>query len=264
LELVIKPGKEFKELFTLTNLAGDTIITPKIVYFKPDGDFGNVTITEDDAPEWVIYNKEPFNLKSQEKLNFQVMFSPPTSIDETDHFLTLVFETNEPVDLLGQSSSTYKSRIGANILLTISEDGNPKKSAEIVEFKASKFIDPLFGKVSYQVRIKNSGNSFWKPIGKITTDIETLKLAPQNVLSGNTRGISCVDNETLKKCELNKKFFLGKIISKLEFSLDEESKVYTAETVTYVFPISILTLTITLLTIIKPGLIFKLWSKEKN
>lgn len=262
-ELTIQPGKSIKQIFNITNLGGDTIITPKITYFEPADEIGNINLTEDLSPDWVIYDKKPFKLNGQAKLDFEVKFSPSDESPETDHFLTLVFETNEAVNLLNQNSTNYKSRIGTNILLTISKDGNPKKSAEIVEFSAPKFVDSLYA-IRYTLILANNGNSFWKPNGKIIVNDEILKLAPQNILSGNSRIINCIDNENLINCKLKSKFRIGKIVSKLEFSIDEDAKIYQMEAVTYVFPFSILVIFLTLLTTLKFKSILILWRKIKR
>ena len=263
-ELMIQPGKEVKQIFTLTNLGGDTTITPRIIYFEPADDIGNINLTEDLGPDWVMYDKTPFNLKGQEKLDFEVSFSPSTDVPEIDHFLTIIFETSESVDLLNQNSSNFKSQIGANILLTISKDGNPKKSAEIIDFVAPKIIDSLFGKISYQIKLKNTGNSYWKPNGKIIVNDIILNLAPQHILSGYSRNISCINDQTLASCDLKDRFYLGKITAKLEFSIDEDPKIYQKEATSYSFPFSILGFLIFLLTTIKTKLIFKLWPRKRH
>lgn len=263
-EIMIQPGKEVKQIFTLTNLGGDTTITPKITYFEPSDDIGNINLTEDLGPNWVMYDKTAFKLKGQEKFDFEVSFIPSTDSPEIDHFLTLTFETSESVDLLNQNSSNIKSQIGANILLTVSKDGNPKKSAEIVDFTAPKIVDSLFGKISYQIKLKNNGNSYWKPNGKIIVNDEIIAIAPLNILSGYSRNISCINDQTLINCDLKGRFRLGKITAKLEFSIDEDPKIYQKEATSYSFPFSILGFLIVFLTTIKPRLIFKLWPRKTH
>ena len=263
-ELMIQPNKQVKQIFTITNLGGDSIITPSLVYFEPSDETGNVNLTENQVADWVIYNQSPFNLKGQEKFDFEVSFSPSTDVPEIDHFLTIIFETSESVDLLNQNSSNFKSQIGANILLTVSKDGNPKKSAEIIDFATPKIIDSLFGKISYQIKLKNTGNSYWKPNGKIIVNDIILNLAPQNILSGYSRNISCINDQTLASCDLKDRFYLGKITAKLEFSIDEDPKIYQKEATSYSFPFSILGFLIFLLTTIKTKLIFKLWPRKRH
>jgi len=246
-ELIIQPGKTVKQTYTISNDSNNINLTPKIVYFTPADDAGNIDLTEDKAPDWISYNKESSTLT----------ISPPNNAEEIDHFLTLIFETKEPVDLLNQNSTSYVSQIGSNILLTVSKDGNPKKSAEIVEFRATKIVDSFFPSISYNLILANNGNSFWKPNGKIITNSETLNLAPQNIVSGSNRKIRCIENENLIDCSLQNKFHLGKITSKLEFLIDNDPKIYTAETVTYSFPFLLIFVFIVL------GVIFKVWRRKK-
>lgn len=247
LELIIQPGKTVKQIYTISSDSSNTNLTAKIVYFTPADSAGNIDLTEDKAPDWISYDQKSSTLT----------ISPPENTEETDHFLTLVFETKAPVDLLNQNSVSLVSQIGSNMLLTVSKDGNPKKSAEIIEFKSPKIVDSLFGEIGYNITLKNNGNSFWKPIGKIITNNETINLAPQNIISGSNRKIRCIENENLFDCKLQNKFNIGKITSKLEFSIDEDPKIYKSEAVTYAFPFSIL------LALIILSIIFKVWQRKK-
>ncbi|MDO8340693.1 MAG: hypothetical protein Q7T59_01840, partial [Candidatus Woesebacteria bacterium] len=63
-EVMIKPGKEVRQVFSIENLGGDTILTPKVVYFVPSDENGNVDLTENLAPDWIMYDKNPFAIKS--------------------------------------------------------------------------------------------------------------------------------------------------------------------------------------------------------
>jgi hypothetical protein len=262
-EVMIAPGKDIKQTFTISNDGGNTLISPKVVYFTPSDTAGNVDLTEDLAPDWIKYDKTPFNLNSGQKHDFKISIEPPADAEEIDHFLTLIFENDVPTDVLGQTSTLFTSQIGSNILLTISKDGNPKKSAQIVEFSAPKIIDSSFGKINYNLILKNNGNSFWKPNGKIIIDDELLKIAPQNILSGYSRKLLCIKDETLTDCVHDKQKIIGIIKSNTEFQIDDDSKIYKAEITTYSFPFVGLTILIFLLTTFNRRRIFKLWRKEK-
>ncbi|MBL7036769.1 hypothetical protein ISR94_02915 [Candidatus Microgenomates bacterium] len=239
-EIMIMPGKEYKTEFNISNQSGSTILTPKIVVFTPKDEFGNVTLTSIPAPQWVKYNPNSFSLDSGNSKSFSVLFSPPKDTAEIDYYLSLVFETDSPTDLLVDNSSLYTAKIASNILLSVNLDGNPIKSAEIVQFNAPIIADSFFGKLNYSIVLKNTGNSFWKPIGKILLgENGALNLAPQNVISGYTRNITCINNENLIPCTLDKKPFLGKVDAVLEFSIDEDPQIYNQKTTTFVFPFSL-------------------------
>lgn len=246
-EAVIQPGKTVKQTYTISSDGNITNLTPKIVYFTVADEIGNINLSNTSAPDWVKFNKESSILT----------ISPPENTPETDHFLTLVFESKAPVDLLNENTTSYVSQIGSNILLTISKDGRPKKSAEIVKFSTPKIVDSIFGKINYIVSLKNNGNSFWKPIGKIVTKNEVLNLAPQNVISDSTRKILCLENESLVDCRLQNEFRIGKITSKLEFSIDDDPKIYKTEIVTYAVPFSLI------LVLIGVFAIFNVWRRRK-
>jgi hypothetical protein len=265
-EIIIQPGKEVRQTYILQNGGGDTTLLPKMVYFTTSDDFGNVNLTEEAAPDWVKYSKDPINLKFEGQKTFSVSFNPPEDTPETDHYFTLVFESQTPVDLLSITSTFYKSVIGSNILVTISKDGNPKKSAEIVKFEAPKIIDSMFGKINYKVIIKNNGNYYWKPVGKINIqNSDSIKIAPLNILSGNNREISCLKNEELKSCEFDDFFLFGKITSTLEFSLDEDPKIYKQSATTIALPFGLIILLLILLTLVRiRGIfIFRVWGRKK-
>lgn len=244
-EIMIQPGKEYKTHFTISNQGGFTNLTPKIVVFTPSDDFGNVNLTNKPAPDWIKYDPQPNSLGSGKSSNFSVLFSPLENTPEIDYYLSLVFETDSPTDLLIDNSSLYTAKIASNILITVSKDGNPQKSAEIVEFSAPKIVDSLFGNIEYKIIIKNSGHAYWKPNGKIIiNNKEILNLAPQNIISGYSRNITCINNENLIPCKLEKKPFAGIVNATLEFSVDENPQIYRQEISTFVFPFSLVVVTI--------------------
>jgi len=260
---MIQPGKEVKQVYSVMNNGGNTFVTPKIVYFTSENNDGIVNLTEDPAPDWVKYSKDPIKIGNGDKTEFNVVFSPPENSEETDHFLTLFFESSVPTDLLNQNSSLYQTRIGTNILITVSKDGNPKKSAEILTFSAPMFVDSFYGKINFTARLRNNGNSYWKPIGKITINDETLRIAPQNIISGTSRDIKCLENEILTDCEIQNRPFVGKVMAELDFQVDDDPKIYSQSISTYVIPITPTFLIILLLTIFKSRRIFNVWRKEK-
>lgn len=262
-EITIQPGKEIKQTYVLQNNGGDIILKPRIVYFVPSDEFGNVELTQNSAPSWVKYDSEPFNLKFEGQKTFNVIFNVPSDESEVDHYLTLVFESDKAVDLIGQTSSFYKTEIGSNIIVSVSKDGNPKKSAEIVKFSGNRFVDSLFGKIEYDVVIKNNGNSYWKPNGKISiNNNNSIKIAPLNILSGKQRIISCIENEELKKCIFDKKYLFGKVVSTLEFRIDENSNIYRQSITTIAFPFSLIIILLILLTLTRFKGIFNIWRKR--
>ena len=254
LELMIQPGKTVKQTYAISSYGNNTNLTSKLVYFVADGNWGNISLTDSKVPDWISFDQKSLTLT----------ISPPENAEEVDHFMTLVFTTESPIDLTNQNSTSISSQIGSNILLTISKDGNIKKSAEIIEFSAPKIVDSFLSPIRYSLTLANTGNSYWKPNGKIIINNDKIiKLAPFNVLSNYKRNISCLEDENLVDCKLQNKFVIGKITSKLEFSIDTDPKIYKAETVTYAFPFILTFVLLLLLIIYKFRGILKIWRKRK-
>lgn len=263
-EVTIAPNKTVKQIYKLQNIGSDISVTPTIVYFTPSDKVGNVELTNNPSPEWIKYDPSTFYLKSNDIKEFEVTFSPPNNIDESDHFLSLVFETGEAPDILNQNSLGYTTKIVSNILLTVSKDNKINKSVQIVDFSAPKIIDSFFGKIKYNIELKNDGDSFWKANGKINSKYGTLKLAPLNVIPESNRKIICLNNEDLVECQLDTFFLIGKITSNLEFNIDDDGKIYSKEINTYAFPFFVLLTVPFLLTLNKFGLIVRLWRKRRS
>ncbi len=250
-EVMIQPGKEITQVFSVTNLGGKTTLKPKIVYFEPSDLLGNVKITDKLAPDWIKFDPLPISLDQGQSHEFIVLISPSVDVPETDHNITILFETATAQDLLKDNSAFYNAQIGANILLSISIDGKPKKNAETVSFNAPFIVDWLMP-VNYEVTLANSGNSFWKPIGKINiNEDEILNLAPLNILSGYSRYIPCINGENLIDCTSSKKILIGIKKANLEFILDDDPQIYGKEVTTVVFPFSLLFGIIIIVTVSK-------------
>lgn len=270
LEVMIQPGKQISQAYVLSNLGADTVISPKITFFKPADEFGNISVLEDyalepqNAPSWFSLTKpslsfgDKFALRAETNQELVLTISPPYDAPEGDYYLTMIFETN-PEGQIGSTDSTAKVKIGTNILLTVSKDGRPYKKARIAEFSAPKIIDSL-AKIIYTVKIENISNSFFKPNGKIIVDPligseQTLNLAPLNTLASSTRQIFCIKDENLMECKLENKVYLGTYKAVLEFTLDESGEIYKGETLTFAFPFSI---------ILALTAIFLIYKKIKN
>ena len=255
LEVMVQPGKEVSFPFVVSNQGVDTLVAVEVKPFIPADEFGQVQIlpTTDnrlvDASSWLEITKpkisigQTFALKAAASQEIVIKFAPPPQAPEGDYYLSLLLESQNP-PRLGLNDSQSRLRIGANILLTVSKSGQPLKKAEIVEFSAPKLVDSLFP-LKYQIRIKNTGAAFFKPIGQIMIDptlgqTQTLKLAPQNILVSSTRQVNCLEEEVLVECRLPGKIHLGLYQATLEFNLDDTGQLYQAKTQTLALPFSLI------------------------
>jgi hypothetical protein len=246
-ELTIQPGKSYSQTFSVTNDGVPVVIIPKIFPFVPFDAQGHAELIEDPNSinafsNWFSFDPSPVSLTTTASHSFIVKISPPANISERDYYFTFIAEVQNDNNL-GITSSQAQTRIGANLLLTISKDGNPQKKASIIEFSALKLIDSFSG-LTYKILIGNSGFSFFKPVGKITADqifgaTTVLNLAPLNILVGGTRDISCIQEQDLVPCNLPGKFLIGVYRSNLSFTVDGSGENIEKQIYTIAFPFSI-------------------------
>ena len=250
-EIMIQPGKDFTQNYQLANEAAQTVIKARVVTFTSADKYGNVKLLEKyddslgDYLSWFKVVEPQLNAKSAFVIapgatkNVTVKIDVPENASEGDYYVTLLFETDNSALISGETSGV-NAKIGTNILLTVSKDGNPERSSEIVNFSVPHFTDS-FREINYKVVLANTGSAYFKPIGNITVrpflgKERVLEIAPQNILASSQREYPCVNDNTLIRCTLNDKFLLGTYIAKLEFQIDGEGETYEATTTTITFP----------------------------
>ncbi|MBM3208752.1 hypothetical protein FJZ40_00460 [Candidatus Shapirobacteria bacterium] len=278
LEAMIQPGKAITQVYKISNFGDDIILTPKVIPFLPSGEKGELSFpglnieSQTSSPWFSLQNADlrldrPLLVKSGEIRELVLKIKIPGEARENDYYHTFLLTTGGEELLrkeLSQNASQSRGYLGANILITVSRDGQPVKKGEIEEFavKAHKFsILDSFEPIKFNLKAKNSGKTLWKPFGKITINdsfghkAET-ELLPQNVLANSSRQL------TIEPFPLNTKFSIlntlfNRFRARVEFTLDEKGPSLWASTVFYVLPIKItiaFLLIILLLVAIKAGL----------
>ena len=257
-EVMIIPGKIVTQTFTITNDGNDGMASIYIIPFKAQGESGNVALDEKNAvtatspyASWfsiispVSVFGEKFYMAGGQRQEITVKITPPESATEKDYYFTLLYEldNNIPGGTLPMGP-TNQARIGANLILSLSRDGNPPKTAEIVGFKAPKIIDSL-EKLTFDIRIGNFGSHVFKPDGEITIkpifgSVETLNLAPLNIISDSVRNIPCLKGEEIIVCQSNRKVLVGVYKSTLEITPNGSGETQSKTVTTVAFPFSII------------------------
>jgi len=284
LEVTLKPGKSITQVYKITNNSEqDFVMNSQIVPFAPADEFGGIqlqnyplSIIHYPFLDWFSFQNadlqlgQGFLLKSGQTQQVVLAVKTPPNAKEDDYYLTLLFETIPGTSLGGQSEAQAQAKIGANILLTVSETGEPPRKAEIIQFDIRylildigkiKIIDS-FSQPQFLLRIKNTGRSFFKPMGTITTtgwlgQKFISDLLPENVLTNSVRALNCAPPDSPDKvapCQIKTKFLFGPYQAKVEFGLDKVSNDYGAETIFWAIPfklIIVLLTTIFILFIIK-------------
>ena len=236
LEAMIMPGKSITQAYTIANSGQDTIINTKIVRFEPSDEFGNIVLVEEvqtdqKCPLFSFENAyislgTPFRLKSGDSEQVILRISIPENCPEDDYYYTFLFST-PPGAKIGQSVAREAGTIGANLLLTVSKDGQPLKKGEITDFSLRDCIylprlnfclmdslDP----VEFILKVSNSGRTFWKPFGKVNINgllrqSGEIEIIPENILAKGSRQLhaQCQAGEEIYPCPLvwEPKFLLG-------------------------------------------------------
>lgn len=258
-EIMIIPGKEVTQSFTIGNSGEDGMASIYIIPFRSQGELGNVALDEKNIitaaspyASWftlispVSAFGQKFYMSGGQSQTITLKISPPQDAAEKDYYFTLLYELDNNVPgSIYPTGPTNQARIGANLILSLSKDGSPKKDLNIVEFSAPKIIDSL-GKLTFNIRIGNYGSYVFRPQGGITikstfSSPETLAVAPLNVISDSIRNIPCIENEETLTCQSKRKVLVGVYKSTLKVSADDsgESKEKTVTTVAFPFSIII-------------------------
>jgi len=230
LEVMIKPGKSITQVYELSSQGeASEKINTEIATFKPADELGNVILTPKSASSPIEFNFEnadiflgqPFSLAPGKKQQIVLKIKVPQETGEGDYYFTLLFST-KPEPREGAFGSQEAGVIGGHILLTVSESGEPEKAGKIVEFQTKKLIDSL-EKPEFTLRVKNTGQAFWKPFGAIKVkglvgQSFEIPLRPDNVLAGSVRQILTATGSAAPK------FLIGPYRAKVEFSLDDEGE----------------------------------------
>jgi len=274
LEVMIRPGKSITQVYKLTNEGEtDLVMTSSIVPFEPADEFGNIQLVPSPYPlvpiSWLSFQNadlqlgQKFLLKAGQAQQVVLAVKAPTNAKEDDYYLTLLFETQAFSLDEGLSKTQAQAKIGTNLLLTVSETGEPPRRAEIIQFDIRylildigeiKIIDS-FTQPQFVLKIKNIGRSLFKPIGTITTtgwlgQKYFLNLLPENILTKSTRQIACESNAESKTCLLPSKFLFGPYETKVEFGLDKVSADYSAKITFIALPLKLILVVLLLIILI--------------
>lgn len=252
LEVMIQPGKSITQVYKISNPGEtDVILTSSIVSFSPKGESGDIELVNSDqlsVNSWFSFQNadlalgQNFVLRAGKEQEVVLRIAVPANAAESDYYYSLLFETMPSPFLGGQTATQSQVKIGANILLTVSRTGTPLLSAKIKEFaiRNSQFIDS-FDKPEFILRLQNTGQSFFKPMGAITVNgwfgqKLTLDLLPENVLANSVRQISCQKDNNPLLCVLSSKFLVGRYRAQAQLGLDKADATYQAETIFWAIP----------------------------
>ncbi|MDD3679348.1 MAG: hypothetical protein PHX72_00605 [Candidatus Shapirobacteria bacterium] len=272
LEAMIQPGKKIIYTFDLQNHSPVPIdLTARMIPFEAKDNQGHISLLNENPPNFFnLLNadmdfNQVFSLDPKQKLQLVVRIAIPNNQPEGDYYQTLLVEQFNPKLPSGNINQSLGA-VGSNILLTISQSGQPQRSLDISSFSIQKAyfnrIVDSFDIVSFEILLENTGQAFVKPEGSIflqskgdKDDIHEIKIRPDNILPGTVRQMKCLE----KPCFFKPPQLIGSYQARFEFILD--GKKYQSGIAFWVFPIKItLGITIFLITL----LIFLWHLKQKR
>ncbi len=254
-EVMMQPGRKATYAFQLKNNSSSPVnLLPKIIPFQPQGEQGQVKYSQKNS-NWPgeeyfsflnanLQINQPFLLAPDEEIQLVLKISLPQNAPEGDYYQSLILEqlaANTP----NQTQTQLVGQIGSHLLLTVSSSGKPKKEAAIVEFfSPSLLFDKIldsFDALNLELRIKNTGQAFFKPFGEIIIlnnneeKVASLPLRPDNILKDTTRQIYCQEGP----CRADNLNFLGRYQAQVQFTADENGPVSKQSFIFWVLPIKL-------------------------
>ncbi|MFA6185450.1 MAG: hypothetical protein WCT51_01500 [Candidatus Shapirobacteria bacterium] len=249
IEFVLKPGITIIQAYDITNNSDSSIIlNTEVLPWIPSGTNGSVNYNQavsNPNIEFSLNNSnlqlgQPFTLAANSKQQLVLKIKTNSDINLSDNYYTFfVLQDQNTTTTSKDNFSQASGKIGSHLLLTISDTENPKVTSEIQSFSISpKIKDIFFQSITFEGKIKNNSDFFFKTNGKITITknnqiIKELELNSDNVLNHHSRDIFCTDQTT---CKINPPFWPGHY--KVTVILDSSLNAKSYETSFYVWPIS--------------------------
>lgn len=215
LEVMIQPGKSITQAYEVINQSQtDLYLRARIIPFEPADRQGGIKLIPQD--QWSGTSQlfsltnanltlgQTFKLSANSRKQLVLKVAPPKDWPEGDYYYTLLIEQSPEGQFLSPLGSQTLVKVGSNILLTVSQSGQPIKEAVISQFSVRPKIIDLFDEVKFTLLIQNLGQAYFKPQGKIEIysqpgkkKVAELELRPDNILVNSTREIICQNGPCL-------------------------------------------------------------------
>jgi len=276
-EVMVKPGTTTTQAYEVVNNADSSYyLTVRLVPFFPVDNQGGVELQLDDRQalsqariegvEFLLQNAnldwgETFLLPpgGKKQLVLKVKISPNAT--QKDYYLTFLVEQSSQGEFVNRTQSRSLAKIGAHLLLTVSQSGQPRQKLAVSRFEAKPKIADIFNPVGLELIISNDGDSFVKPIGEMVITgwrgpAAKLNIRPDNILSKASRLIQCWDEEDVP-CQF-RSFIPGKYHARVAFSPElKPDQVIEAEVTFWLLPIKL-----ALVLVVAGGLVLLVWQKK--
>lgn len=196
-------GKPSTNDITLLNNT-DQAITIKVSLknFTAQGEEGAVALSEENSSfslaSWITVNPLTQVIQPKKSGIFSFTITPPKNVEAGGHFGSIVFST-VPNPKISGTGAVVAQQVASLVLFKI--PGNANEKAYVESFATDQnFYE--FGPVTFNLRVKNTGDIHIVPVGQVVIkgtfgDKYFVNLEPRNVLPNAARKIPAVLNNKL-------------------------------------------------------------------
>jgi hypothetical protein len=232
LQIKAEPPANVLAPINVENLGSQTVELNMVVkpFNASDQENGQVRYIENVPDEYIeLFDKirvldqdtqiNNITLGPRQKKDLTLNINIPRDFKTKDYYFSLVFVSKEQA--LSESTSTQNlGGIAINVLLSTGKD---RAKGVIQEFSAPLFVEK--GPVPFTLRVKNTGEHYFAPQGRIVIKnlfgqvVENLELQPVNILSKSVRSVP--SSEETENSLWNEKLIVGPYIASLTLNLSE-------------------------------------------
>jgi hypothetical protein len=251
ISLTANPGDTLQADINLRDVSsGNLLVTSQVNDFIANGEDGTPKVVlEDEANPYSLKTWisaiEPLTLKSKELKKLTVTINIPGNASPGGYYGVVRFTGTAPE--LQDTGVSLSASLGALIFIRINGDAQENMSIEEFSVNKDSSDGPLFEStpISFVERVKNNGNVYEQPSGKITItdmfgkDVATINvnLPPGNVLPASIRKFE----QTLDSSTLGNKIMFGYYKAHLKVSYGDSNQEVSSDLTFWVIPYRLIT-----------------------
>lgn len=249
----VRPGESQDLTIRLTNPTKDLVeVYPLAMNFGASGEGGEPTFFPANEEErrfslasWITFDQTKIALLPQQISEFRCKITVPVNVEPGGHYGVVFFSTQPPAIAAGQSQVAIASMTGSLVLVTV--PGETREEGFLEEFSAKKFFWKT--PVDFVLRIRNMGNTHFKPHGEIVIrDMfgQNAGVVPINEKRGNVLPESTRKFE--EKFATNRHIF-GRFTANLRVVFGKSEKTLATTLVFWIIPWWLVAATVAILAI---------------
>jgi hypothetical protein len=272
----VDPGSSLELSISLRNVSQNTLVVKsQINDFIAGGEDGTPKLLLEDgesSPFSIIKWVAPLSdltLEPKELADLRVKVTVPANASPGGYFGIVRFTATAPE--LQDTGVSLSASLGSLIFIGVSGEANEELSLESFETINPSNTGSLFEytPVEFAVRLKNTGNIYEQPTGKITiTDmfdnkvgVVNVNLAKNNILPQSTRKF---DQLLLDNTVIGDKMLFGKYTADLKITYGADNKELSSTLTFWVIPYKLIAIIIVLLIMLFIGLRYAIKRYNKH